>query len=215
MSSPAGRGRNARRAVQAKGSEDYARFVGVRSALWDEFEAGLRRLESKGPSPSHADVEAVAFRYRQVLHDHSVAASRFSGTGAARRLRHLAFEGTRALYLDVATSGGLRRFATRTFPLAFRAHLPYLAVVVSLFATALALGVTLSFVEPGVGLLFLGPAADAGLREGRLWTDALVTAVPPAMRRHGAAQYAHFPPGKYEWPALVRMLDQQDPSYKT
>jgi uncharacterized membrane protein SpoIIM required for sporulation len=166
---------------------DYARFVGARSALWDEFEAGLRRLESKVPPPSHADVEAVAFRYRQVLHDHSVAASRFSGTGAARRLRHLAFEGTRALYLDVATSGGLRRFVTRTFPLAFRAHLPYLAVVVSLFATALALGVTLSFVEPGVGLVFLGPAADAGLREGRLWTDALVTAVPPAISSSGIA----------------------------
>jgi len=40
-------------------------------------------------------------------------------------------------------------------------------------------------------------------------------AVPPAMRRHGAAQYQHFPPGKYEWPALVRLLDQQDPGYKT
>lgn len=27
-------------------------------------------------------------------------------------------------------------------------------------------------------------------------------------------QYDHFPLGKYEWPALCRMLDQLDPSYK-
>lgn len=29
-----------------------------------------------------------------------------------------------------------------------------------------------------------------------------------------AAQYAMFPHGKYEWPALLRMLDQQQPGYK-
>jgi len=27
-------------------------------------------------------------------------------------------------------------------------------------------------------------------------------------------QYAAFSPGKYEWPALVRRCDRQDPSYK-
>ncbi len=27
-------------------------------------------------------------------------------------------------------------------------------------------------------------------------------------------QYKDFPPGKYEWPALLRLLDQQDPSYR-
>lgn len=27
-------------------------------------------------------------------------------------------------------------------------------------------------------------------------------------------QYANFPPGKYEWPALLRQLDQKDPSYR-
>ena len=27
-------------------------------------------------------------------------------------------------------------------------------------------------------------------------------------------QYADFPPGKYEWPGLLRLLEQIDPSYK-
>jgi uncharacterized membrane protein SpoIIM required for sporulation len=164
----------------------YGRFVRVRGALWEAFEAGLRRLDSGRPA-SHSEIEALAFAYRQVLHDHSVAASRYPGTGAARRLRQLAFEGTRALYLETPPAGGLRRFVGRTFPLAFRAHAPYFAVVASLFAIALALGVTLSFVEPGVGLLFLGPSAAEGLREGRLWTDTLVTTVPPAVSSSGIA----------------------------
>ncbi len=33
--------------------------------------------------------------------------------------------------------------------------------------------------------------------------------------RRAAAQYTRFPPGKFEWPALLRLLDDVDPSYKT
>ena len=166
---------------------EYARFVRLRGASWDGFESGLRRLEPGGRRASHGDVEALAFQYRQLLHDHAVAAARFPGTGAARRLRHLAFLGTRSLYVDTPSGGGIRRFLARTFPLAFRAHAPYFALVTSLFAVALALGFTLALVEPGLGVVFLGPAAIEGLREGRLWTDALVTTVPPAVSSSGIA----------------------------
>ena len=167
---------------------DYPRFVRVREPAWEEFDRGLARLEGRGgPRSSHAEVEALAFQYRQVLHDHAVASSRFPGTGAARRLRHLAFRGTRALYADETPAAGLQGFVARTFPLAFRAHAPYFAVVVSLFATAVGLGVTLSFVEPGIGLAFLGREAVQGLREGRLWTEALVTTIPPSVSSSGIA----------------------------
>jgi uncharacterized membrane protein SpoIIM required for sporulation len=166
---------------------DYARFIGARRAVWDDFEDGLRRLDAKPPALSHAELEAVALGYRKVLHDHSVAAARFPGTAASRRLRHLAFDGTRALYRDAAPEGGVVAFVTRTFPRAFRAHLPFLAVTVALFAVALVLGVTLSVVEPGVGIVFLGPGAVAGLREGRLWTEALVSTVPPSVSSSGIA----------------------------
>ena len=30
-----------------------------------------------------------------------------------------------------------------------------------------------------------------------------------------AQDYAHFPHGQYEWPALIRLLDEQEPDYKT
>ncbi len=41
------------------------------------------------------------------------------------------------------------------------------------------------------------------------------TELPPvAVREHARRQYAQFPPGKHEWPALLRMLDEQSPGYR-
>lgn len=57
-------------------------------------------------------------------------------------------------------------------------------------------------------------------RACRVQMDVLATGrkfrvVPPAIAAKAAAQYADFPPGTHEWPALIRLLDQKDPSYKT
>lgn len=57
-------------------------------------------------------------------------------------------------------------------------------------------------------------------RACRVQLDILATGRPyrtiaAGLRSKAAAQYADFPPGKYEWPALIRLLDQKDPSYKT
>jgi hypothetical protein len=39
--------------------------------------------------------------------------------------------------------------------------------------------------------------------------------LPPAeVCERAACQYEHFAPGKYEWPALVRLLDRDSPDYK-
>ena len=37
---------------------------------------------------------------------------------------------------------------------------------------------------------------------------------PAEMWQKASDQYAAFPPGKYEWPALKRQIDRLDPSYK-
>ena len=40
--------------------------------------------------------------------------------------------------------------------------------------------------------------------------------IPPAeVCERAACQYEQFAPGKYEWPALVRLLDRDSPDYKT
>ena len=37
---------------------------------------------------------------------------------------------------------------------------------------------------------------------------------PKSIWERARRQYEDFPPGKYEWPALLRMIDRVDPSYK-
>lgn len=167
---------------------DYVRLVSARGPLWDEFE---RRLAAASVSPKgvgYEDLELLALLYRQVLHDHAMVADRYSETGVARRLQALALQGTHRLQGGGGEKTlGFGPFWTTTFPLAFRAHLPYLGAATALFAASLAFGLSLGIAEPGVGLSLLGPAAVAGLREGRLWTEALVTTVPPAIASSGIA----------------------------
>jgi uncharacterized membrane protein SpoIIM required for sporulation len=167
---------------------DYTRFVRLRSALWDEFEARLSAAQARPAAVEHAGLEAIALAYRQVLHDHALAASRFPGTAAARRLGVLALRGTHWLHWDPRDRvPGMRTYFARTFPLAFRAHLPHMIAAVVLFVTALVFGASLAIVQPGAGAAILGPQAIEGLRRGHLWTESLVSTVPPAVSSSGIA----------------------------
>jgi uncharacterized membrane protein SpoIIM required for sporulation len=167
---------------------DYARFVRLRRPVWDAFERQLapprRRLRDQG----YGDLEEMALRYRQVLHDHALADSRFPGTGAAGRLRSLALEGTRRL-----TGEGRERrhgplhFFLRTFPQAFQRQLGAMGLALALFLAAALWGLAMAVMRPALGLTILGPQAVQGLEEGRLWTDSLVTTVPPALSSSGIA----------------------------
>lgn len=158
---------------------DYARFVRLRRPLWEKFEA---QLAAARKGMSHADLEEMALRYRQVLHDHALSAARYPGTAAAQRLRGLAVEGTRALVAGRSEGpGGLVEFFTRTFPRAFRRQLGMTGLALALFLMAALWGLAITVMRPGLGIAFLGPQAIAGLAEGRMWTESLVSAVPPAI----------------------------------
>lgn len=159
---------------------DYARFVRTRQPLWDEFERRLGQARADR-ALDHAALETLAFRYRQVLHDHALASARYPETGSARRLWRLALEGTQWLQRDRGSRLGLWGFYTRAFPRAMRALGGPLAVATLLFVSAGLIGLSLAIVQPSMGTVFLGPDAMAGLREGRLWTESLTTSIPPSL----------------------------------
>lgn len=159
---------------------DYARFIRLRRPVWDDFEQQLA-ASRKDQGLSHADLEEMALRYRQVLHDHALADARYPGTAAAQRLRFLALQGTHRLIRDRGEGGGIRSFFTRTFPRAFRAQLGLLGVATALFLFATFWGLAVAANRPALGLAFLGPEAIEGLEEGRMWTESLVSTVPPAI----------------------------------
>jgi uncharacterized membrane protein SpoIIM required for sporulation len=167
---------------------DYARFVELRGPLWQEFEEDLASARQGFGIRRYEGLERLALQHRQILHDHALASSRFPGTGAARRLERLALEGTHWLQWDRGDRiVGLGAFFGRIFPDAFRRALPRLGIVTLLFAASALLGFSLGAAQPAVGLTFLGPAARAGLEQGRLWTDSIVTTIPPALVSSGIA----------------------------
>jgi uncharacterized membrane protein SpoIIM required for sporulation len=165
---------------------DYARFIRLRRPVWDDFERQLA-ASGKDAGLSHADLEEMALRYRQVLHDHALADARYPGTAAAQRLRVLALQGTHRLIRDRGEGGGLLSFFTRTFPRAFRAQLGLLGVTTALFLFATFWGLAVAVNRPALGLAFLGPEAIRGLEEGRMWTESLVSTVPPSVSSSGIA----------------------------
>jgi uncharacterized membrane protein SpoIIM required for sporulation len=166
---------------------DYARFVRLRRPLWDGFEGRLKTAGDRLRGLGYGDLEELALRYRQVLHDHALADSRFPGTAAARRLRDLALEGTRRLTGERRERTGVLGFFLRTFPAAFQRHLGAMGVATALFLLAAAWGLALGVLRPGLGLTILGPEAVQGLEEGRLWTESLVTTTPPSISSSGIA----------------------------
>lgn len=168
---------------------ELARFVRLRGEAWGAFEAGLERLRRRPRSLDYGAVEELVLGYRQVLHDHALAAGRFPGTGVAARLARLAVEGTYRLQSARSPRrAGLLSFFTSRFPRAFRAHRGPLLVTTALFAGGALLGLTLAVARPAVGAAFLGPEALAGLAEGRLWTESLATTVPPALSSSAIAR---------------------------
>ncbi len=167
---------------------DYGRFVEHGTPLWDRFERGLEAAHAEPARVRHADLEELALRYRQVLHDHALASVRFPGTGLARRLERLALQGTHFLQWDPEDRmPGLLRFFRESFPSAFRRHLTHIALAAALFFTSALFGLTLALAQPGLGLVLLGPRAVADLREGHLWTEALVSVVPASVSSSGIA----------------------------
>jgi len=158
---------------------DYPRFVRLRRPVWERFEA---QLAAKRAAMTHADLEEMALSYRQVLHDHALSAARYPGTAAAQRLRALAVEGTRRLVVGRSeATGGLVGFFTRAFPRAFRRQLGLTGIALALFLLAAVWGLAITALRPGLGITFLGPQAVSGLADGKLWTDSLVSTVPPAV----------------------------------
>ena len=166
---------------------DYARFVRLRRPVWEAFEAQLAAVRDRLRGLGYGELEEMALRYRQVLHDHALAAARFPGTAAARRLQSLALEGTRRLTGERRERGGLLGFFSRTFPGAFQRHLDVMALALALFLLATVWGLIVATVRPGLGMRMLGPESLQKLEEGKLWTESLVTTVPPAVSSSGIA----------------------------
>lgn len=160
---------------------DYGAFLALREPGWREFEERLDEAQRRPRAVGYDDLEFLAVRYRQILHDNGLASARFPGTGAARRLGRLVVVATRYLYQDQKTGFSLVHFWTVSFPAAFRRNLPNLIAALLLFWIGGIFGLSLAAVHPSLATALLGPQSVAGLRDGHLWTESIVRSVPPSV----------------------------------
>lgn len=168
---------------------DYAAFLAIRERSWKEFEDRLAEAQARPRAIGYEDLEFLAVRYRQILHDSGLANARFPGTGAARRLGRLAVLATRLLHQEPRDSSvSFLRFWTDRFPRAFRHNLPNTLAAVFLFLVGAAFGLGLAVVQPSIATAVLGPEAVAGLSDGRLWTESIVRSVPPSISSSAIAR---------------------------
>lgn len=168
---------------------DYAAFLALRERSWTEFELSLEEAQRRPRAVSYEDLESLAVRYRQILHDGGLARARFPGTGAARRLADLSVLGTRFLYHDPQESSfSFRRFWTQTFPKAFTHNRQNLVAAVFLFAVGAVFGLGLAVVQTSLATAMMGPSTVEDLRNGRLWTESLVHSVPPSVSSSAIAR---------------------------
>ncbi|MDY7096229.1 MAG: stage II sporulation protein M [Acidobacteriota bacterium] len=159
---------------------DYAAFQRLRQPVWEGFEQALESARRQS-RPSHQEVEALAMSYRQVLHDHALATSRYPGTGAARRLRRLAAAGTHYLHREPPAKSSGGSFFLYTFPNAVWRRSRALGIALGVFVLLAVFGLAVTIYRPGLGVAFVGTEAVEGMRHGRLWTESLTTTTPPAI----------------------------------
>ena len=161
---------------------DYAGFLSSRERRWREFADVLAEAQRHPRRVGYEDLELLAVRYRQILHDSGLAQSRFPGTGAARQLATLAISATHFLYQDAEEgSRSLRKFWTVSFPRAYRRNLNNLAAALFLFAVGAVFGLGLAAAQPALATAVLGPESVAGLQDGHLWTESIVRSVPASV----------------------------------
>ncbi|HKD18456.1 MAG TPA: stage II sporulation protein M [Thermoanaerobaculia bacterium] len=168
---------------------DYAAFLALREPDWLDFERRLTAAQQKPREVGYEDLEELAIGYRQILHDNALAAARFPGTGASRRLQKLAIVATRWLHRPHRDrSSWFLRFWRVDFPRAFRANRQNTAAAVYVFLVAAAFGLGLAAMETSLATVLLGERSVSDLTNGHLWTESLVTAVPPAVSSSAIAR---------------------------
>lgn len=164
----------------ANGGE-YGAFVQKGEPDWHFMEDLLNRVRRNGLSGLDLDdVEHLAASHRRVVSDFAFARTRFRGTAAERRLRHLAFSGHRLLSRvdDPWLQRGLR-FLWREYPTAFRESLPTTGAALALFCVATVAGLVTTTINVDIAAMFVGPDAVDAMRHGTIWTDE-VSGVAPA-----------------------------------
>jgi len=161
-------------------SEPLPTFVTRRRPEWDAL-SGLLRKQRDGTLklPELKDLDRL---YRKAAADLAHAQAFYPGTDVARFLNQLCGGAYAAIYRPPRDRvAAVKGFFARDFPRAVREEARYIAASTLLFALGLALGALVVALEPRGAELLVPQGVRAAVAEKRMWTDALLSSVPPGV----------------------------------
>ena len=159
---------------------NLSRFVEDRRGAWDELAALLARLESG--SLTLAELDRLDRLYREAAGDLAFAQHAFPGSDAAGFLNQLTARAYAAIYRQRPRPlKRLGAFFGAEVPDAFRALRPYAAAAALLLAAGAATGAVATLVDERVAEALAPPELVQGVREGRMWTDDILTVAPASV----------------------------------
>lgn len=173
-------GRRPRAASGRRGADALVRFVRAHRADWEALERHLAHLAQGGLRlDALADLDR---RYRSVTSDLAHAQTFFPGTVATAYLNRLAGRAYREIYRK--GGGGrpaLSAYLREGFPGAVWRARGAVGASAALLVLGAAAGALLTWADPAVADAVLGPRMMDTVRQGRVWTDDLLSVMPPSM----------------------------------
>jgi len=161
-------------------AEALPAFVVRRRPDWDALSALLTR--QRDGTLKLSELKDLDRLYRKASADLAHAQSFYPGTDVHRFLNQLCGGAYATIYRPPRDRvAALRRFFAREFPQALREELPYIAASTLLFFLGVALGTLVVWLEPRGAELLVPAGVRAAVEEKRMWTDALLSTVPPGV----------------------------------
>jgi uncharacterized membrane protein SpoIIM required for sporulation/uncharacterized RDD family membrane protein YckC len=156
-------------------------FVSRRREAWTELETRLDGLGRGGMAL--ADLDALDRLYRRATSDLAHARTFYPGTVATAYLNRLTARAYRALYRGAGTSRAqaFRAFWAAGFPAAAWRLRREVALAAALMGFGALAGAALGVADPATAEAFLGEAQMEQVRAGRVWTDDLLSVMPPSL----------------------------------
>jgi uncharacterized membrane protein SpoIIM required for sporulation len=153
-------------------------FVARRRPDWDALQALLGR--QRAGTLTLAELRQLDALYRRAASDLAHAQTFYPGTDAHRFLNQLCGQAYAAIYQPPRERlAALRAFYRREFPATLRREGRFVATAAGLFLLGVLLGALVVLLEPRGAELLVPENLRAYVAQGRMWTDDLLSVMPP------------------------------------
>jgi uncharacterized membrane protein SpoIIM required for sporulation len=161
-------------------------FVTRRRPDWDALKELLAR--QRAGTLRLGELHTLDVLYRRAAADLAHAQTFYAGTDVHRFLNQLCGQAYAAIYQPPRERmAAVRAFFRRDFPATLRAEGRFVAVAAGLFLLGVLLGALVVLLEPRGAELLVPESLRAYVAQGRMWTDDLLSVMPPGAAASGIA----------------------------